>query len=328
MRTVLIGVALGTILLSLSEGKSFARSDMTFKGAYAAPGLPTRAILAPYYQNRHVYTASEIDALIKRPESVLDLLRNMKTAWDQKLLVQQAFWRNAALLRFLGAERLEWRPLDPFGRIPPVFDPKRQLTKDIGTMSVHSRLLPVPIEASRIHFTSPAETASWIYGYPMHAESNGGIRFNVPQGELRWQAVRELLGSHYINRGPPPPPVASKSPNQSAAENELYKVSNRFYESPLDPSSDFSVCYESPEGTPKKLYDPSDGVSDAICFGLKLGSDSLLFHGGPPKPMRGPADDDIVVFVNMVQHYGHIPPGCYGLKLDPSLIGWCPVRDH
>jgi hypothetical protein len=239
--------------------------------------------------------------------------------------VQQAFWPNAVITRFLDAVRLEWQPINPFWTIPPVDASMRPLTHESGTLTLHSSVLPTPVIAFRFHYRTPAETASWVYAYPAHTESIGAIRFNVAGGEIRWGVVRNLFGSGYINRGRPSPPVAGHLPGGNAAQNDLHKVGRRLYIPPFDASEDFSVCYGSPEGEPPAFNNPSDGVRDQICFGLKLGSRPLI-HDNSAK-MRGPEDDDNVVYVDMQQHYGHIPPSCYALKLDPSLTNWCPSRN-
>jgi hypothetical protein len=291
------------------------------EGDYAAPGLPTQAILTASEENRHVYTSEEISALIKRPESVLDLLKNMKIAWDRKLLAQQEFWPTAALLRFLNADRLEWQPLYLNG--PPAFPPESELTHNSGYVTVHGQLLPTPISVHRSHYKNPAETAPWVYPYPAHTESVGILWFNVAGSGITWGVPRELFGPGYINKGPPPPPTDDTWPGQYDAATHVYQVSERRSQPQPGASADFSVCYESPEGVPPVFNSTPGG--DEICFGLKAGSKPLLeWHNG--YKVRDPEDDDVLIYVNTQQHFGHIPSPCYVLKLDPSLEAWCPAR--
>jgi len=64
---------------------------------------------------------------------------------------------------------------------------------------------------------------------------------------------------------------------------------------------------------------------DKACFFLKR---TPVTRAIPEtdKVMIDSEDDDIVRYVDISEHLGHIPAFCYRLKVDPTLRQLCPQR--
>jgi hypothetical protein len=64
---------------------------------------------------------------------------------------------------------------------------------------------------------------------------------------------------------------------------------------------------------------------DKACFFLKrtLVSNAAQETG---KVMIDIEDDDLVRYISIREHHGHVLPFCYALKIDPALKHFCPAR--
>src|SRR5215469_6434788 len=113
MRSVTLSCMTALLLIQSSAGGAPG-------GAALALESPADTTPSGWDHHTRTYTAAEIDALTPEPNSALDVLRNIKAAWDRYLLTQDAFWPKAALLRFFAGDRLAWDTklvLDP-GQTP------------------------------------------------------------------------------------------------------------------------------------------------------------------------------------------------------------------
>jgi hypothetical protein len=54
------------------------------------------------------YATGQIEAMLKRPADVTGLLQNLKVVFDEKLLVQPAFFVDSVLLELFDGRTLEW----------------------------------------------------------------------------------------------------------------------------------------------------------------------------------------------------------------------------
>lgn len=57
----------------------------------------------------HRYTEADLVAMFKRPTTVPALLKNLQLAWTKRLLVQPAFYSDAALLQVFNAVAVTWK---------------------------------------------------------------------------------------------------------------------------------------------------------------------------------------------------------------------------
>lgn len=59
-------------------------------------------------QKYHTYGAQELSGMIARPQTVEQLLRNLKVAVDRDLVEQQGFFDTKVLTKFFGASSVKW----------------------------------------------------------------------------------------------------------------------------------------------------------------------------------------------------------------------------
>lgn len=65
-----------------------------------------------------IYTQSDLQAMFDRPGNTDDLLRNLKLAWERGLLLQPAFYEEAAQLKFFNGSEVTWKEPDHFYKVP------------------------------------------------------------------------------------------------------------------------------------------------------------------------------------------------------------------
>jgi hypothetical protein len=68
---------------------------------------------APARSESRTYSAQEIGALFDRPRDVSEFVRNLKVAWDRKLLVQPGFYDENNLKRFFNGAAVVWGKPSP-----------------------------------------------------------------------------------------------------------------------------------------------------------------------------------------------------------------------
>jgi len=251
------------------------------------------------------YTTAEIEALTPQPKSPLDLLRNIKVAWDRYLLPQDVFWPKATLLRFFAGDSVSW---DPEERLGSKHRTDRDLTREDGMMVISSKLTSTPVQVFRSHSTSEEETASWVYHYPRTLQKTGIIE--VPfHGSIKWRDVRELFGDGAVG-GPPLPPIADTGAR-------IFRVS--LLKPTEEPHTDFIFCYRATNQEPSR---EAAIFIDEICFGVRR----TVWVSKDRESRYRPMDEDEVLRVRMKESTGRIPNYCYALELEPSLVDKCPPR--
>ena len=71
-------------------------------------GIPKQwdACVVPFRPG--AYSVTDLKAMAKQPNTVFELLQNLKLVWERDLLLQPAFFDESALEAFFGASRLTW----------------------------------------------------------------------------------------------------------------------------------------------------------------------------------------------------------------------------
>ena len=259
-----------------------------------------------------------------RPGSALDLLKNLKAAWDRKLLIQPEFWSNETLRQFLNADGVEWNAPNTNG--PPEFPPEIGLVLYRGFGSAHSSLLPGAVSIIRWYQRDSPGPVTPGNPHPGHEESGGSLHLSFGPG-ITWSVVRELFGPDYVNRGPPPPPNLEYWPGRPVSTSRSQKVvTGKPKPTIAEPqaetaSEDLSVCYLAPQGMPYSPVIPmAHWQGDQICFGLQSGTSSPSQNDR----VHDPEGDDKLIYVHLAQQVGHIPIQCHQRPVDPSWKPWCP----
>ena len=131
-------------------------------------------------------SASEIGALFERPATVAELLKNLKLAWDQKLLVQPAFFEDSNLLKFFSGKSVR--------RETPGSNTKN-FRAIAATVIVDDTVFPgetVTIRWNHERVVLPANLPASRHKY---AHDTGWIRMDVESlPSFSWGAVKEVFG--------------------------------------------------------------------------------------------------------------------------------------
>jgi hypothetical protein len=191
-----------------------------------------------------------IAASTARPNSLSDLLGNLKIAWDRRLLKQQTFWTNDNLLRFFDGVKVTWDP--QIAQLDPSWSLERGLTDQDGRMVVYTGLLQNPVEVQRGHYTEPASV------YPSRTETSGSITLSFgPDSTVTWGKVKSLFGGDVNYEGLPPQPISHNRDGRTVLVDSWdYAVRANILE-----------CYRGPEALPERM---SPFEYDEICFFLKI----------------------------------------------------------
>lgn len=88
-------------------------SVATFSQGEGTPSKPPAFSAPPSAPKK--YSVAEIGALFERPTNALDLLKNLKLAMDKDLLLQQAFYNDANLIKFFSSTKVTWEKPDLLG---------------------------------------------------------------------------------------------------------------------------------------------------------------------------------------------------------------------
>lgn len=260
-------------------------------------------------------SADPMPGSFTQPSSLSDLLDNLYIAWDKRLLAQPAFWSRTSLEKMFAASKITHNPR--ITQLDPHWSLDKALRDRNASLAVYTHILPVPIELHESHFRVARETASWVYHYPQHDEGFGSIQFELPDDQgVRWADIKHVFGYDAVVT-PPAPPVAVAAPIGQGVKVALYRTD--FWESEIS----LVACYQSPASLPPSVM--ADLEYDKACFFLKR----TLTTNAPQqtdKVLIDIEDDDIVRYVRISQHLGHIPSFCYPLKIDPTLEHFCPPR--
>jgi hypothetical protein len=239
----------------------------------------------------------------------------LSVAWEKRLLVQNAFWSRAIIQRFFNANQIVHNPrlVQP----DPHWSLERGLADQDAALAVYSSVLPDPVELLASRRQVPEETASWVYHYSEHTEYFGSVQFELSDAaDVSWLEVRRAFGPGVVAE-PPPMPIAGIGAGEHGINAGLQKIGN--WEQGLT----LVACYQSPAPLPSKM---ADWEYDKACFFLKRNSIAKM-----PQWLKRvwvePQDDDIVRYVRISEHRGHIPMFCYALNLDSALTDRCPPRE-
>jgi hypothetical protein len=134
-----------------------------------------------------IYSSTQIAALFQRPSNVSELLRNLKLAWDKKLLVQPAFFDDANLLTFFNGTSITWKKPRP--------NTKLDIRNRTGTVTVNDRVFPNVMVSVWIHHElDPAIRQPGAY-FPAHAHDAGSVQLRIGTlPPLTWEVVKGVFG--------------------------------------------------------------------------------------------------------------------------------------
>ncbi len=260
-------------------------------------------------------SADLISGSFTQPSSLSDLLNNLYIAWDKRLLAQPAFWSRPSLEKMFAAAKITHDPR--IAQLDPHWTLDKALKDRNASLAVYTHILPAPIELHESHFRVDRGTASWVYHYPQHDEGYGSIQFELPDAQgVKWADIKHIFGYDAVVI-PPLPLVSLVAPIGHGVKVAFYRTD--FWKSEIS----LVACYQSPASLPPSVM--ADSEYDKACFFLKR----TLTTNAPQqtnKVLIDVEDEDIVRYVRISQHRGHIPSFCYPLKIDPTLEHLCPPR--
>ena len=260
-------------------------------------------------------SADHISDSFTQPSSLSDLLNNLYIVWEKRLLAHPAFWSRTGLEKMFAAAKITHSPR--VAQLDPHWSLDKALKDRDASLAVYTHILPVPIELHESHFRVDTETASRVYHYPQHDEGYGLIQFELPDAQgVRWADIKHIFGYDAVVT-PPLPRVSVVAPIGHGMKVAFYRAD--FWEGDIS----LVACYQSPASLPTRVM--ADSEYDKACFFLKR----TLTTNAPQqtdKVLIDIEDDDIVRYVRISQHRGHIPSFCYPLKIDPTLEHLCPPR--
>jgi hypothetical protein len=134
------------------------------------------------------YSISELQAQIKRPQDISQMLQELKLAWENDWLLQPEFYDEAILLNFFNGVAVTWK------------ERKHDLSGveaiDVETDSRVFPQMPVVLEA----FCSSWSRQLAPHGQRTLLSIGGSIRiYGRPVPELTLQVIREVLGPETKN---------------------------------------------------------------------------------------------------------------------------------
>jgi hypothetical protein len=94
--------------------------------------------------NAGVVSAKELYAMVKKPTTPVELLKNIKFALDHELLLREDFYTDGTLKQFIGGTRVEWpynRPTSKSAKVSGLGD-LYQATRGAPRMGIDVRLYP------------------------------------------------------------------------------------------------------------------------------------------------------------------------------------------
>ena|SRR5581483_6152298 len=134
-------------------------------------------------------TASEIEAEFQRPQSIQQLLENLKLAWRQDLLLEPSFYNAATLQKFFAGSAVTWR------------EPEHWLTQNVGFVvgQLENNAFP--------GLTARAESRCWQTDYKPRGDAaqwtatvTGYLSLQgTPLQGLTLKEVRNVLGAETEN---------------------------------------------------------------------------------------------------------------------------------
>ena len=77
--------------------------------ATASATSPTTKAIDQKAETPRFYSGSEIAAMLTRPTTAAQLLKNLKLVWDKQLLMQPAFFEDSNLLKCFDGAEIHWK---------------------------------------------------------------------------------------------------------------------------------------------------------------------------------------------------------------------------
>jgi hypothetical protein len=141
------------------------------------------------YSPDHVYTTQEMASLFERPITGAGLLRNLKVAWDKKLLVQPGFFDDTNLMRFFNGTAVVWDKPTP--------GMEADWTIRTGTLTIDSKVFPnVTVGLRQSHHVVKEQRApTFNVVIPAYTQDIGSIAMHVESvSGFTWGAVKQSFG--------------------------------------------------------------------------------------------------------------------------------------
>jgi hypothetical protein len=134
-----------------------------------------------------VYSSTQIAQRLKPPHSVEQLLQNLKRVWDEKLLVQPAFYFDRNVTACLGGTRVVWQqfPSDPSG----------ESAAREARVSIQGDILDGTAAKVRLYRYHSRSTRKIGGTFPAHEHLQGTLDL-TPKGsrQMTWGEVVRVLG--------------------------------------------------------------------------------------------------------------------------------------
>jgi hypothetical protein len=180
-----IAVILSGVVFAMSGVDASSRTNSDATQQTSSNGANPSTVFAM----NHVYTAKEISSLFARPTTVTELLRNLKLAWDRKLLVQPEFFDDSNLMRFFNGTAVVWN------KPPPGME--ADWTIRTGTLTVDSKEFPnVVVGLRQSHHVAKEQRAPALnLVIPAYTQDTGSIAMRVESvSGFTWGAVKQIFG--------------------------------------------------------------------------------------------------------------------------------------